>query len=171
MSDVFDLGAHRMRPSRWFEDFAPGERYILPSRTMTVADFAAFRVVSGDNHPIHYDRPFCQGLGLPGLFAHGLQVLCFTAAGAGLFPHETTDSLVAFLDQSSKFLKPAVENDTLYPVLEITECTPQRTTGVVTMRATIHNQRGELVLDGQQRYLVRKRRPADRNQPAGRAIL
>lgn len=153
----FDPRAHRMTRSRWFEDFSPGERYPLPSRTLTAADFGAFRMVSGDNHPIHYDRPFCQALGMSGLFAHGLHVLCFTAAGAGLFPHETTDSLIAFLDQSSKFLRPAVEDDTLYPCLEITECLPQRTTGVIAMRATIHNQRGELVLDGVQRYLVRKR--------------
>lgn len=157
MTEPFDPRTHRMTRSRWFDDFAPGERYVLPSRTMTAADFAAFRVVSGDNHPIHYDRPFCQALGLSGLFAHGLHVLCFTAAGAGLFPHETTDSLVAFLDQSSKFLKPAVEDDTFYPCLEITECLPQRTTGVIVMRSTIHNQRGELVLEGTQRYLVRKR--------------
>ena len=157
MAQDFDVKKHRMTRSRWFEDFAPGERYVLPSRTMTAAEFAAFRIVSGDNHPIHYDRPFCQALGLPGLFAHGLQVLCFTAAGAGLFPHETTDSMVAFLEQSSRFLKPAVEDDTLYPCLEIVECVPQRTTGVIVMRATIHNQRGELVLEGMQRYLLRKR--------------
>ena len=47
--------------------------------------FAAFQAVSLDNHPIHYDVEYCQALGHPGPLAHGLQVLCFTAAGAGLF--------------------------------------------------------------------------------------
>lgn len=153
----FDPAAHRLTSSKWFEDFSPGDRYNLPSRTVTSADFAAFRVLSGDNHPIHYDRPFCQALGHPGLFAHGLQVLCFATAGAGLFPHEATDSLIAFLDQSSRFLAPVYENDTLYPALEITECLPQRSTGVIVMRATIYNASGTLVLDGVQRYLLRKR--------------
>lgn len=155
----FDPARHRLTPSRWFEDFRPGETYPSPSRTVTTADFAAFRALSGDNHPIHYDRPFCQGLGMSGLFAHGLQVLCFTAAGAGLFPHEATDSLVAFLDQSCRFLHPVVEDDTLYPLLEIVECVAGRSTGVIVMRATIHNQHGALVLEGTQRYLLR-RRPA-----------
>jgi len=35
--------------------------------------------------------------------------------------------------------------------------TPQRTTGVIAMRATVHNQRNELVLEGLHRYLIRKR--------------
>ena len=46
---------------------------------------------------------------------------------------------------------------TLYPALEITELAPQRSTGVITMRATVHNQKRELVLDGWHKYLVKKR--------------
>ena len=47
--------------------------------------------------------------------------------------------------------------DTLYPMLEITELEPQNTTGVVSMRATVHNQRNELVLEGMHRHLIRRR--------------
>ena len=157
VDDGFDPQAHLAAPQRWFEDFAVGERYLLPSRTVTDADFAAFRTVSGDNHPIHYDVEYCRARGLPGLLAHGLQVVCFAAAGAGRFPHETSDSLVAFLEQSSKFLGPVVAGDTLYPALEIAALTPQRTTGVIAMTATIHNQRRALVMTGEHRYLVKKR--------------
>ena len=32
-----------------------------------------------------------------------------------------------------------------------------RTTGVLTMRSTVHNQRGELVMEGMQKYLLMKR--------------
>ena len=35
------------------------------------------------------------------------------AAGAGIFPHAISDSLVAFLDQSSRFLKPVYLGDTV----------------------------------------------------------
>lgn len=157
IDETFDPAAHVIGRQRWFEDFAIGERYVLPSRTVTDADFAAFRTVSGDNHPIHYDAEYCRARGLPGLLAHGLQVVCFAASGAGQFPHETSESLVAFLDQSSKFLGAVVLGDTLYPALEIVELTPQRTTGVIAMTATIHNQRRELVMTGQHRYLVKKR--------------
>ena len=38
-------------------------------------------------------------------------------------------------------------------MIEITALTPQRSTGVVTLAATVHNQRGELVLSGEQKIL------------------
>ncbi len=67
------------------------------------------------------------------------------------------DALIAFIEQSSKFLKPVFPGDTLYPMLEIAALTPQRTTGVVTVAVAVHNQRGELVLTGEQKYLLKKR--------------
>jgi acyl dehydratase len=154
---AFDPAQHRMAPTRWFEDFRLGERFVLPSRTITEANFAAFQTVSGDNHPIHYDAEFCRSHGHRGLLAHGLQVLCFTAAGAGQFPHQTDESLVAFLEQSSKFRRPTYAGDTLYPLLVVAELVPQRSTGILTMRATVHNQSRELVLEGEQKYLLRKK--------------
>lgn len=157
IDENFDPAAHLCTEQRWFEDFRVGERYVLPSRTVTSANFAAFQVVSGDNHPIHYDIEYCRKRGLAGLLAHGLQVMCFTAAGAGRFPHEVSDSLVAFLEQSSRFLAGVVDGDTLYPALEIVDLKPQRSTGVIVMRATVHNQKRELVLDGEHKYLVKKR--------------
>ncbi len=69
------------------------------------------------------------------------------------------ESLVGFLEQSSRFLKPVYAGDTIYPALEVIELTPGRTTGVVTLRSTVFNQRKELVLEGQQKFLIR-RRPA-----------
>jgi acyl dehydratase len=42
-------------------------------------------------------------------------------------------------------------------MLEVAELIPQRTTGVLTMRSTIHNQDDVLVLEGMQKYLLKKR--------------
>lgn len=154
----FDPTQHRMVPGqRWFEDFRLGERFVLPSRTMTEAIFLAFQAASGDNHPIHYDAEYCRARGMPAMLAHGLQTLVQTAAGAGLFPYMTEDSLIGFLDQSSRFIKPVFAGDTLYPALEVDELTPNRTTGVVGLASIVHNQRGEKVLEGRQRYLLRRR--------------
>lgn len=150
---VYDT--HRLVAARTFADLKVGERYPLPSRTLGDGNFAAFQAVSLDNHPIHYDVEYCRELGHPGPLAHGLQVLCFTAAGAGLFPHEIGDVLLGMIEVRAKVLKSAFAGDTLYPLLEIIELKPQRTTGVVTMRATVTNQRGELVLDGEHIYLLR----------------
>jgi acyl dehydratase len=109
---------------------------------------------------VHYDVEYCRRRGMPHMLAHGFQVAAQTCAGAGLFPHLVEESLKGFIEQSSRFLGPVYAGDTLYAALEIVELTPQRTTGVLGLRSTVHNQRGELVMDGLQRYLLR-RRPAD----------
>ena len=156
----FDPAEHRMvQQQRWFEDFSLGERFVIPSRTMTEAVFAAFQTASGDTHPVHYDVEYCRARGMPDLLAHGFQTLIHTAPGAGMFPFMIEESLVAFLEQSSRFLKPVYAGDTIYPALEVTELTAGRTTGVVTLRSTVFNQRRELVLEGLQKFLIR-RRPA-----------
>ena len=95
--------------------------------------------------------------GHPDLLAHGFQVLIQTAAGAGLFPFLVEDSLIGFIEQSSRFLKPVYVGDTLYPQLKVSELKPQRTTGVLALASTVHNQKRELVMEGVQRYLIRKR--------------
>jgi acyl dehydratase len=156
----FDPATHRMVPQqRWFEDFVLGERFAIPSRTMTSAIFAAFQTASGDTHPVHYDVEYCRARGMPNLLAHGFQTLIHTAAGSGLFPFMVEESLVGFLEQSSRFLKPVYADDTIYPALEVTELEPGRTTGTVTLRSTVFNQRRDLVLEGLQKFLIR-RRPA-----------
>ncbi|MGC2081857.1 MAG: MaoC family dehydratase [Bradyrhizobium sp.] len=154
----FDPAEHRMvSEQRWFEDFIVGERLVLPSRTMTSAVFAAFQTASGDTHPVHYDVEYCRARGMPDLLAHGFQTLIHTAPGAGLFPFLVEESLVGFLEQSSKFLKPVYAGDTIYPALEVAELRGGRTTGVVNLRSTIFNQRRELVLEGLQKFLIRRR--------------
>jgi acyl dehydratase len=150
---------HRVLPLRGFEELRVGEVFKSPSRTIGDANFAAFQAVSLDNHPIHYDVEYCKRLGHPAPLAHGLQVLSFTAAGAGLFPHVIGESLIGFIEVKAKFLKGVFPGDTLYPALEITDLIAQRTTGIVVMRATVHNQRRELVLDGEHRYLLRLQKP------------
>ena len=147
--------SHRVVPAKVFDDLRVGDRYPLPSRTLGDGNFVAFQAVSLDNHPIHYDDEYCKALGHPGPLAHGLQVLCFTAAGAGLFPHEIGDILLGMAEVHAKILRSAYPGDTLYPSLEIKELKKQRTTGVVTMAARVINQRGEIVLDGEHVYLLR----------------
>jgi acyl dehydratase len=153
-------GHEPLCPQRWFEDFRLGERFPLPSRTMTEALFAAFQLASGDNHPSHYDVEHCRAHGHPGLLAHGFQVLIQTAAGAGLFPHMVEDSMKGFVEQSSRFLAPVHAGDTLRCTLEVVGLASRRTTGTVTLAATVVNQRGTTVMEGRQTYLLKRRAPA-----------
>ena len=161
---AIDPLGYRFAETRWFDDFELGERFSIPSRTMTEALFSAFQLASGDNHPIHYDRHYCQALGHRDMLAHGYQVLIQCCAGAGVLPQVMGESLIGFIEQSSRFLKGVYCGDTLYPSLGISELKRQNTTGVMTVTITVHNQDGALVMEGTQKYLLRRR--PDGNAPS-----
>jgi acyl dehydratase len=82
-------------------------------------------------------------------------VLAFTAPGATLFPQYIGDVFIAFTGVSCKFLAEVHAGDTLYPQLEITGLAPHGGACQVTTRATIHNQHGQLVPDGEHTYLLK----------------
>jgi acyl dehydratase len=145
-------------PARTFEQLQIGEIFRAPSRTLTDAHSAAFQTVSCDNHPVHYDAEWARRHGHSAPVVHGLQVLAFTAPGATLFPHVIGEVFIAFTELSCKFLGEVHAGDTLYPALEITDLVPQGDTGTVVTAATVHNQRGELVLSGQHKYLLRTKK-------------
>ena len=154
---TFDPSNFTVVPARTFEDLRVGEIFRAPSRTLTDAHASAFQAVSADNHPIHYDVEYARRHGHTDPVVHGLQVLAFTAPGATLFPQYIGDVFIAFTEASCKFLKEVHAGDTLYSALEIVALTPRGDSGQVTTRATVHNQRGELVLSGEHKYLLRRR--------------
>jgi acyl dehydratase len=141
--------------SKFFEDLNINDRYIIPSRTQTSGIFSMFQAASGDNDPIHYDVEYCKQKGHPNMLAHGIQVLMQTAAGAGSFPNEVKDSLIGMIEIFGKMLKPVYREDTLYPELIISKLTPQKTTGIVEMKAIVHNQNKILVFQGYHKYLLK----------------
>ncbi|MDA9170871.1 MaoC family dehydratase [Alphaproteobacteria bacterium] len=141
--------------SKFFEDLNINERYVIPSRTQTSGIFSMFQAASGDNDPIHYDVEYCKEKGHPNMLAHGIQVLMQTAAGAGSFPNEVKDSLIGMVEIFGKMLKPVYREDTLYPELIISKLTPQKTTGIVEMRAIVYNQNKILVFEGYHKYLLK----------------
>lgn len=156
MTETFDPLSYQFSEPRYFDDFETGERFYLPSRTMTEALFSAFQLASGDNHPIHYDRHYCAAQGHRDMLAHGYQVLIQCCIGAGVLPQVMGPSLIGFIEQSSRFLKGVYCGDTLYPSVVISDLKTQNTTGVMTVAVTVHNQEGELVLEGEQKYLLRR---------------
>ena len=77
-----------------------------------------------------------------------------TAVGASTLAPLIEDSIVAFLDQSTRFVAPAFVGDTLKPDHEVIALERKRSGGLVTLKVTLTNQRGELVLEGQHKYLI-----------------
>ena len=143
--------------SKYFEDFSIGDKYLIPSRTQTSGIFSMFQAASGDNDPIHYDIEFCKKRGHPDMLAHGLQVFIQTAAGAGSFPSEVRNSLIGLIEVSGKMLKPVYREDTLYPELTVFNLISQNNTGIIEMKALVHNQKNVLVFEGFHKYLIKKK--------------
>jgi acyl dehydratase len=154
--DQFDPRTFAVVEPRTFEDLEVGDIFRAPSRTLTDAHATAFQAVSADNHPIHYDVEYATRHGHAAPVVHGLQVLAFTAPGATLFPQYIGAIFIAFTGVSCTFLGEVHAGDTLYPQLEIIDLAPHGDAGQVTTRATIHNQHGQLVLDGEHTYLLKR---------------
>ena len=148
----FDPQNFLLVPPKRFEDLKVGEIFHAPSRTFTVAHTSEFQAISGDNHPRHYNDVYAKAHGMPTALVQPLQVLALSAPGAGLFTHYVGEVIVGFTETSCKFLVNCYAGDTLYPALQIAELTPNGGKGHVTMNITIHNQRGELVLSGIEKF-------------------
>jgi acyl dehydratase len=138
-----------------FEELKVGDLFRAPSRTLTETHTSEFQAISGDNNPRHYNAEYCKSLGMKGMLVQPLQVLALTAPGATLFTHYVLETLVGFTETSCKFLVDSFAGDTLYPALKIAELSKEKEHGFVTMAISIHNQRGELVLSGHERFTLR----------------
>ena len=143
--------------SRYFEDFTLGETFYIPSRTIGDAEVAAVRAASGDNHPLHYDMEFAKERGFPSILVHPLQMLLYTTPGASDFSYLIEDTLVTFVGQSSRFVKPVFRGDTLYPELKVSALEAERAAGRITLATELRNQRAELVLEGDMTFLLKLR--------------
>ena len=139
---------------RYFEDFAVGDRFKSPSRTLTDAHFLFFAGVTGDNHPLHYDVEYAKKTRFGRPLAHGLLLASLTAVGTSTLGPIIEDSIVAFVEQTTRFRAPAFVGDTVYPEHEVVSLERRRSAGLLTLRVAVKNQRGETVLEGEHKYLI-----------------
>ena len=139
---------------RYFEDFAVGDRFRSPSRTLTDAHFLFFAGMTGDNHPIHYDDEYGKKTRYGRRVAHGLLLTSLTAVGASTLAPVIEESIVAFVEQSTRFRAPVFIGDTIRPEHEVVALERKRSAGLLTLRVSLRNQQGEIVLDGEHRYLI-----------------
>ena len=139
---------------RLFEDFKVGDRFESPSKTLNDAHFLFFSGLTGDAHPLHYDVEYAKTTRFGRPLAHGLMLASLTAVGASTLSPLIEDSIVAFLEQTTRFRAPVFVGDTLKPQHEVVALERKRSGGLLTLRVTLTNQRGETVLEGEHRYLV-----------------
>ena len=151
----------KSNPGRFFEDFRVGQvlRHATP-RTVTEADQALYIALTGSRFALHSSDVFARGLGLPRAPLDDLLVfhLVFGRSVA-----DVSRNAVANLGYAAcVFGVPVYPGDTLTAhsrVLGLRE-TASGKTGVVWVRSTGTNQRGETVLDYVRWVMVDKRDPA-----------
>jgi 3-hydroxybutyryl-CoA dehydratase len=151
----------------YFEDFKTGQRFSFGRRTVTDAHFALFAAISGDNHPIHYDDVYAKRSRFGRRVAHGLLIMGMTALGAGSLSACLNESMVAFVEQSCRFLKPVFAGDSIAVEAEVADLTDKGDLGVLRFDIRMTNQEGTVVLEGSQSYLLRRRGKEQQDQQGG----
>jgi 3-hydroxybutyryl-CoA dehydratase len=139
---------------RWFEDFKVGDHFESPSKTLTDAHFMFFAGMTGDAHPLHYDDEYAKRTKFGRRLAHGLLLTSMTAVGASTLAPIIEESIIAFVEQTTRFKGPAFIGDTIKPRHEVVALDRKRSAGLLALRVTLTNQRDEIVLEGEHRYLI-----------------
>jgi 3-hydroxybutyryl-CoA dehydratase len=152
---------------RYFEDFTLGETFEGPPRTLTDAHFFAFSGLTGDNHPVHYDDEFAANHPFKRRVAHGLLLASMTAVGGTELSAQIHDTVIAFVEQSTRFVAPAFIGDSVRPVFEVIESRHvNRERGLVRLRVTIVRSDGATLVDGEHLYIFRSRASAASPSPS-----
>jgi len=145
----------------YWEEWEIGAEFESPGRTVTEADIVQFAGLSGDYNPLHINEEYGKTTIFGGRIAHGPLVYAI-AAGLLFQLHLYDDTLIAFLGfEDLRFTKPVKPGDTIHARIKVLEKqeTSKPDRGVMKRQLHVINQRGEVVQEGRQVFLL-KRRPA-----------
>ncbi|MCX7634280.1 MAG: MaoC family dehydratase [Syntrophales bacterium] len=151
----------------FFEDFHPGDRFASPGMTVTegqIIDFA----MSFDPQVFHIDAEAAKATIYGGLIASGLHTLALTFRlflMTGILNAENSLGSPGF--DELRWHRPVRPGDTLRATGEViaTQPTRQEDRGIVRLRYTAVNQRGEQVLSVIGNQIVRRRPTGERQGP------
>jgi 2-methylfumaryl-CoA hydratase len=156
-------------PGNFFEDFALGQaiRHATP-RTVTTGDVALYTALYGPRFALHASEDFARGLGYPRAPLDDL--LVFHIVFGRTVPDISLNAVANLGYAACVFGAPVYPGDTITTSSEIIGLkeTSNRKTGVVHVRSTGVNQRGETVLGYVRWVLVNKR---DQKAPAPEAAV
>jgi acyl dehydratase len=147
----------------YWEEWEVGAEFESPARTVTEADIVMFAGLSGDYNPLHVNEEYCKTTIFGTRIAHGPLVYAITA-GLLFQLHLYDDTLIAFLGfENLKFTGPVKAGDTIHAKIKVLEKreTSRPDRGVMKRELRVFNQRGEVVQEAIQNFLL-KRRPVER---------
>lgn len=162
------MAPHEVSTGPYFEDLSPGDVYEhAAGRTVTETDNVWFTLLTQNPQPIHFDRHYAAQT----MFGRPLVNSCFTLAlVTGQSVPDISQNVLANLGWDEvKLPNPVFEGDTIYSrseVLDTRESASHPEAGIVTVRTTGYNQRGEIVISFKRTAMVYKRDHAPvRNRP------
>lgn len=144
---------------RFFEDFTVGDIYQHPlGRTVTTTDNIWFTLLTQNTAPIHFDHHYAAQTE----FGKPLVDSTFTLAlVTGQSVTDISQNVFANLGWDEVRLPhPVFEGDTIYSqseVLSTRESTSRPQVGIVRVKTTGYNQRGEIVITFTRTVMVYKR--------------
>jgi 3-hydroxybutyryl-CoA dehydratase len=139
-----------------------GEAFEGPSKTLTDAHFLLFSGITGDVHPIHYDVEYAKQTRFGKPLAHGLLLAGLTALGASN-ARERLEGFV-FVEQSCRFLKPAIVGDTVRPRFTVENIWQEGERHFCRIKTALLNHRNETLLEGFHVYrILRHEAPKEKN--------
>ena len=147
----------------YFDEFAVGQVFTTPERSVTAADVGAFADLTGDDNPLHTDPEFAARTQFGGLVAHGvfgISLALGLAARTGVF----TGSAAALLGVDGwRFHSPVRVGDAVHARIEIvsTRLTSSGRTGVVGRHFELVDSLGVVAQSGRMDVLVYTAEPPD----------
>lgn len=153
----------------YFEDFTPGRELIHATPlTVTEADIALYRALSGSRYALYSSTPFANAAGFDGQPIDPLIV--FHVVFGKTVPDISLNAVANLGYADGKFLKPVFPGDTLSATSTVIgrKENSNGKTGVVYVRTVGRNQHGDEVLSYVRWVMVHKR---DAANPAPEAVL
>lgn len=140
----------------YLEDLNPGDRFEGETHALDEAAFAAFARLTGDAHPIHYDREYARATRFGERVAHGLLLVAMTALGATRLSARLRESMVALAEEGFRFRKAVLVGQAVRPVFTVESKDAAR--GRVRFRVELLNTAtGEAVAEGFHDYVLKSR--------------
>jgi len=142
----------------FYEDYAIGDTFTTPARTITEADVVAFAGLTGDYNRLHTDAEYMRDSAFGERIAHGLLGLSIVN-GLKYRTDIDSDGIIAFLGLSWKFSAPIKFGDTIHATLQVSAMreTSKPDRGIIIKQVRVLNQRGELVQEGEFTMMVKRR--------------
>lgn len=152
------VGERRYRESygRCFEEFEVGDVYEhRPGRTISEADNTWFTLLTMNQHPLHFDAEYAASSEFGRVVVNSCLTLSLVT---GMSVSDVSQKTVANLGWDAvRLTGPVFVGDTLYAASEVLEKRPSASRphqGIVRIRTTGTNQRGEQVISFERVMLI-----------------